>query len=140
VLWSAPSAIVTDAGDPLIRAARLAWLVADGSATVIDATNHIDLETYSPPLSLGIATAGPIAWLDASTALALAAAPGAQGQTSVQVVKKTPSPSIVPDRRYVLPNGVSALGATSSNGFAYVLAADAPDGATLHVFAPACAL
>lgn len=139
LLWMTPSVTTTDAGDPVLRAARMAWLVDDGTKTTFDATEHVDVETYQPPLPWGTPVAGPMAWIDPATAIVLAAAPGAQGQTSVQVASRKPSPSIVAAKRYVLPVSTGQVGLASSHGFAYVLAADAPDGATLHVFAPGCA-
>jgi hypothetical protein len=139
LLWMTPSVTMTDAGDPVLRAARMAWLVDDGTKTTFDATEHVDVETYTPPLPWGTPVAGPMAWIDASTAIVLAAAAGAQGQTSVQVASRKPTPSIVAGKRYVLPVSTGQVGLASSHGFASVLAADAPDGATLHVFAPGCA-
>jgi hypothetical protein len=140
LLWSTPSVVVNDGGEPVIRAARMAWLVADQNATKLDATVHVDVETYQPALPWGSNVAGPMAWLDAKTALALAAAPGVQNQTSVQVATNSPTPAIIGGgRRYVVPVNTTQVGAAASNGLGFVLAADANDAATLHVFAPACA-
>jgi hypothetical protein len=137
VVWTTPTAVLVDGGDAQIKSARVAWIVADASATTFDATAHVDIETYAPPLTWGTSVAGPLAVLDNATALVLAAAPGVQGQTSVQVAKKSP-PSLVPNKRYVVPVGVTQVGAAASNGFGYVLAADSTESATIHVFAPAC--
>jgi hypothetical protein len=99
----------------------------------------VDIETYNPALGWGTRAAGPVAWVDADTAVVLAAAATATAQTSVQVAVRKPSPQLAQGRRYVVPIGVGQVGAAASGGFAYVLAADAPDSATLHIFAPGCA-
>jgi hypothetical protein len=141
VLFSAPSVVVNDAGDPVIRALRMTWLLAGATAAQPDASMHVDVETYQPALASSATITGPLAFIDANDALVLASAAGTQNQTSVQVAAKSPSPpSLLPKRRHVLPINVTATGAAASNGFAYVLTADAPDSATLHVFAPACTL
>jgi hypothetical protein len=138
VVWNAASAELDDAGTT-IRAARVAWLVASGTTTTIDATTNLDVETYAPPLAWGTPVAGPVAWVDANTALVTAAAAGTTAQTSVQVAVRTPMPQLALGRRYVVPVGVTQVGAASSNGYGYVLAADQPSSCTLHAFAPACA-
>jgi hypothetical protein len=139
VLWSTGAAIIDDGGTSVVRASRLAWLLAGGQSTTFDAKDSVDVETYSPPVGFGTRVSGPVAWVDTNTAVVLAAAATALAQTSVQVAVRVPSPQIAQGRRYVVPIGVDKVAASASGGFVYVLANDASDSATLHTFAPACA-
>jgi hypothetical protein len=140
LLWSTGATVVDDSGTPVVRAARMAWVLADGSATTFDASVHADIEAYSPPVAYGTVVAGPVAPLDGSQAIVLAAAANELAQTSVQLVLKGSPPTVAPSqRRTVVPVAVGAAGLATSGGFGYVLANDAPDTCTLHVFAPACA-
>jgi hypothetical protein len=142
ILWSAPVANTPDGGSFTETAARMTWLVADAKATTFDAGTHVDIETYSPPVYFGAPVAGPAAALDAKTAVVIAGAKeDPLRQVSVQIASRAQTPaSIVPNKRYVLPVDVNAVGVATSNGFAYVLAADDPTNqtATVHVFAPGC--
>jgi hypothetical protein len=146
LLSGAAALVVNDAGELDIPAVKLAWLVASGTAPQFDGSASVDVETYAPPVSAGNPVVGPVAWVDANTALVLAAAKGtvgsgSAGQTSVQVASKTQPPILAGGRRYILPASVGLVGAASSGGFGYVLAVD-PSSATtctLHVFAPSCA-
>ncbi len=140
VLWSTATIVLDDAGTPSLATARLAWLVSDGTTTTFDPTAHVDLEVYATPQPLGTPLVGPIAWIDANTALVLAAAHELPTETSVQVAVKTPTPALAQGRRTIVPVGVGSLGASASNGFGYVLEADPTGTLMLHVFAPGCAM
>ena len=131
---------------PYSPGVRVAWLVGSASAKSFGAKAFVDVEVYSTPVPWGNVVVGPVASIDASTALVLAAAAGtvtssSAGQTSVQVAVSTPKPALATGRRYVLAQSVGQVGAAASGGFGYVLAPGVPGapGCTLHVFAPGCA-
>ena len=139
LLWSAPSVFMGDAGAPLFRAVRMAWLLADAKASQFDAKTAVDIETYDPGLMWGTPVVGPIAWISRDTALVLAAAAGNLSQTSVQVATRSgTTASLMAGRRYVIPSSTDKVGAASTNGTGYVLAVEGADSATVHVFAPGC--
>ena len=143
LLWSAPSVENADGGTSNVRGVRVAWLLADTKAMQPDARTFLDIELYSPslPWAEGPSVVGPIAWLDAQTALVLAASTQNTAQTSVQVATRSSTTvTLAPGRRHILPLAPEKLGATSANGIGYVLAEDAVDSATVHVFAPLCAM
>jgi hypothetical protein len=142
VLWMAASSTATaDAGSSVITSARMAWLVAGESSTSFDASDYVDVETYAPPLAVGQGRVGSMAWVDANTALVLAANSSDSSQTSVQVVSRTGGTlALVSGRRYVLNASVSDVDAVGSGGFGFVFARDLqnPTDAVIHVFAPSC--
>jgi hypothetical protein len=132
-LYSATTYDAANMGYPLVR---LAWVLNDGMTSAFDATQHVDLESYAPE-AMSLPLAGPIAWIDAKSALALAGAAEDTTKTSVQVAIRSP-PGLSPMHRKVLPKRVDSLAAAASNGFGYVLSNDSPTASTLHVFAPSC--
>jgi hypothetical protein len=140
LLWTTAVFDVNDAGNTAgIGAARLTWLLGSGTAANFDTSAHVDLETYSP--STGATVAGPPLWIDANTALGLAAASSTStDSTSVQIVTKAP-PTVQRSTRTLISVDPSSVGVASSGGFAYVLAKDDPANLTcsVYVFAPACA-
>ena len=142
LLFSAPQVSTPDGGAFTTISARMTWLVADGMATTFDATAHVDVESYAfPNNGYGISAAGPMAVIDPTTALVLAASKDNLQQTSVQVASRTLTPpALLAGRRYVLPVDVNHAGAAGSGGFGYVLAQDDQmnQSATVHIFAPAC--
>ncbi len=139
LIWSAPKAELGEAGGPVLRGVRMAWLLGDSSATQFDARPRVDVETYEPPVAWDTPVVGPIAHIDGDTALVLAATAGNLAQTSVQVATRAgTTAALAPSRRYVIPTAPDKLAATSTRGLGYVLAADAIDSATVHVFAPGC--
>jgi len=142
VLWSAPATSVPDGGPFNEIAARMTWLVKDDKAKMFSETDKVDVETYAPPVGYGTPVAGPMAWLDANTALVLAAAKQDPAKQSVvQVASRQMLPaSLLPGRRYVLPVDIGHSGAAGSGAYGYVLASDdmMNQSATVHVFAPAC--
>jgi hypothetical protein len=124
--------------------ARVAWLLDGDTDTTFDAKTQADVETYDPEVvTFSESVMGPIAWIDADTALVLAKSPANLGQTSVQVATRNGTTgSLVPNRRVVLPVSVDKLGAVATGGLGYVVAAepaDAGNSATVYVFAPGCA-
>lgn len=139
LLWSSAILDVDDAGNTgSINTARLTWLLASGTAANFDTTAHVDLQTYSP--TVGATVAGPPVWIDANTALGLAAASSSStGSTSVQLVTKSP-PTVNAASRTLISVDPGSVGVASSGGFAYVLAKDDPNNATasVYVFAPSC--
>jgi len=140
VLWNGASIVIVDGGTPALATTRLAWLVADGTTTTFDPSTNLDVEVYATPQPLGTPLVGPVAWIDANTALVLAAAHELLTETSVQVAVKTPAAALAQGRRTIVPVGVGAVGAAASNGFGYVLEADPTGTLELHVFAPGCAM
>jgi hypothetical protein len=125
-----------------LRAAKGYFLVADSLAT-FDPAAGIDLEIYNAPQ--GTPSVGPVAMLDARTALVTTSFPAnPAAATNVQFVDRQPlairKDGAVP-RRFQIPLPVSQLAAAGSNGLGYVLAVDpaAPTAPTVYVFDPACA-
>jgi hypothetical protein len=139
VLWSTGVYAVDGGGKPAgIAKARLTWVLGSGTAANFDPSAYVDLETYTPTTQALVA--GPPVWVDANTALGLAAAGSAStDSTSVQVVTRSP-PAIVPGTRTLLSVDPGSVGVTASGGFAYVLAEDDPNNQTCSVtiFAPGC--
>jgi len=140
LLWTTAVYQADDAGVISgIDSARLSWLLGSGTAANFDTTVFVDLETYTP--TTGAYVVAPPLWIDANTALGLAAAGSTTtNSTSVQVVTKQPA-AVRSSTRTLLSVGPGAVGAASSNGFGYVLAEDDPKNETcsVYVFAPACA-
>ncbi len=137
--WGVPIVQIVGPGADT-RAARLAWVLADGAAATPTATKNVDLESYAAaPAPFGQAVAGPLAWVDPTTLLATAQAHEDLAQTSVQVALNVgTSPAVVAARRVLLPVPTDRVGVTAAGGYGYVVTADAADAATVHVFAPAC--
>jgi hypothetical protein len=133
-------------GGPTIRAAKGYFLVADSAAMAFDPAAGIDLEVYGGA-PLGTPSVGPVAMLDAKTAMVAVASPANPTmQTNIQFVTRTPALAIVKNadmspRRFPITLAVSQLAAAGSNGLGYVLAVDpsAPNQPTVYVFDPACA-
>jgi hypothetical protein len=131
---------------PAIRAAKGYFLVADGNAAAFDPAAGIDLEVYGGA-PLGTPSVGPVALLDAKTAMVTVASPANPTmQSNVEFVTRTPSLAIVKNadmspRRFPITLAVSQLAAAGSNGLGYVLAVDpqSPTAPTVYVFDPACA-
>jgi hypothetical protein len=139
MLWSAGVLLLNDAGSSQgINSARLTWLLPTGTSANFDTTLHADLETYSTPT--GAQVVGPPLWIDANTALGLAAASASStDSTSVQVVLKSP-PAVQTSTRTLISVPPSSLGVASSSGFGYLLAHDDPNNAScsVYIFAPSC--
>jgi hypothetical protein len=140
-LWNAETAVTEDGG-VAVGAVRLAWLVASGTAAQVTPATYVNVEAYAPPTTIG-SVAGPVAWVDSTTALVLATAheyvDASPTQTSVQVAVSTPSPALASGRRTLIAQPVGQLGAAASGGFGYVLApGSSATTSTLHVFAPGC--
>jgi hypothetical protein len=139
LLWTGSVYAVNDAGSTTgIGTARLTWMLGSATAASFDTSSHVDLETYSPPT--GAFVAGPPLWLDANTALGLAAASsGSTDSTSVQLVTRTPA-AVQPATRTLISVAPGSVGVAASGGFAYLLAQDDPSNKTcsVYVFAPGC--
>ena len=88
---TAAGAVADDAGACTITSARLGWVLASEAATTFDATVHVDVELYGPTLPCGTQVTGSVAWIDAETALALAA-PQADLSTDVWVASRAREP------------------------------------------------
>ncbi len=139
VLWNTGTVTLEDGGVPAIATARFAWLVSDGATSTFNASQNVDLEVYGAALPYPTPVAGPVAWIDSNTALVTAVAHELTTSSSVQIALRTPTPTVVAQRRTVVPVGVGSLGAAASGGFGYVLEADPTGSLELHVFAPSCA-
>ncbi len=129
---------------PLLRAARGYFLAADVAAN-FDPAAGIDLEVYGAA-PLGTPSVGPVALLDAKTALVTTSIPANPAQTNVSFVTAGKPPVILKNadntpRRFQIALAVTQLAAAGSNGLGYVLAVDpaAPTAPTVYVFDPACA-
>jgi hypothetical protein len=140
VLWeAAPYQIVDGGSTGQIDQTCLTWLLDSSTSTSFDAAKCATLESYDPPIGQRV-TATP-AWIDATTALGLAAASSnPSASTSVHVVKKNMAATVPGVVAYV-PAAPGAVGTASSNGFGYVLAQTDPmnQTCTVYIFAPACA-
>lgn len=126
-----------------VRAAKGYFLVGD-AAGPFDPAAGIDLELYGAPL--GTQTVGPVAMLDAKTAMVTTSIPANPAQTNVSFVTRQPLAIVknadnVTPRRFQITLPVGQLAAAGSNGLGYVLAVDpgAPAAPTVYVFDPACA-
>ena len=139
MLWNVGIAALDDAGaDEGVAVARLTWLLSSGTAANFDTTLHADLETYTPPTSAFVA--GRPLWIDANTALGIAAAGSTSADgSSVQVVTKNP-PTVLTSTRTLISVPPASVGVASSNGFGYILAQDDPKNlsASVYIFAPSC--
>jgi hypothetical protein len=139
LLWTTAVYDVLDSGgNDGIATARLSWLLGSGTAANFDNSVHVDLETYSPAVSATVV--GPPVWIDANTALGLAAASSTStSSTSVQVVTRSPA-AVAPGKRTLLSVDPGSVGIAASGGFGYVLAQDDPKNntASVYVFAPSC--
>jgi hypothetical protein len=139
LLWTDGVFELDDAGSVTgVASSRLTWLLDSGTAANFDTSVYLDLETYSPVT--GDNVAGPPLWIDANTALGLAAAStSSTNSTSVQVVTKQPA-SVDSTRRTLLSVPPGAVGVAASGGFGYVLAQDDPNNKTcsVSIFAPSC--
>jgi hypothetical protein len=139
LLWNGGVLVLNDAGaSEGISSSRLTWTLASGTATTFDTVANVDLETYSPPT--GALVTGPPLWIDANTALGLAAASSTTtNTTSVQLVTKAP-PTVDSTTRTLISVAPGSVGVAASGGFGYVLAQDDPKNLTcsVYIFAPAC--
>jgi hypothetical protein len=155
--WAHSSLTVPPSGPApvLVRAAKGYFLVADGAAN-FDPAAGIDLDVYPPalpsPPAIGAGTpvVGPVAMLDAKTAMVTTAFPANPGAvTNVQFVDRQPlairkNDDLTP-RKFQITQPITQLAAAGSNGLGYVLAYDAapalPPASTLsvYVFDPGCA-
>jgi hypothetical protein len=139
LLWTTGVYALNDAGAPAgIATARLTWLLDSATAANFDTSVYLDIETYSPPT--GAVVTGPPLWIDANTALGLAAASSASPDTtSVQLVTKSPA-AVDVGTRTLLSASPSLVGVAASGGFGYVLAQDDPKNLTcsVYIFAPSC--
>ncbi len=121
-----------------IASARLSWLIDSAAAGNFDTTSYVDLVTYSPPA--GGQLVGQPGWMDANTALGLAALSSTQTSTTlVQVVHKTPA-SIDPVRSTQLGVPPGQVGVATSDGFGYALLNNDPmnRSCTVQIIAPSC--
>jgi hypothetical protein len=150
VFW-ATGAHQGEAPQTTTRAVRGYFLVPNATGN-IDPSLGLDIEVYDAAGGLGISAnagvVGPVAMLDAKTALVSTQARESDAQTAVQFVKLDPKPIVLKEanglapRRQLLPVPVgSFVAAVASNGLAYLIANDPPpNGAgTVFVFDPACA-
>ncbi|HEX3771476.1 MAG TPA: hypothetical protein VHV30_11445, partial [Polyangiaceae bacterium] len=148
VLWeSAPLHLLADGGADGVASTRLTWLDPAADGGIYDTSLHADLEKYNaaagidvgPIASRGASLVGPVAWIDANTAVALAGTAEDPDSSSVQVFDRTRG-SVVSGRRGVIPAPPYTLGVAASGGFAYVFApTDENNGsASVYVVAPGC--
>jgi hypothetical protein len=134
VLYNALSVTPNDAGGAAVRAVRLTWLVS-GPTAGFDSSTFVDVETYGAPPS-GNAV-GPVAWIDPQNVLVTAQLRSDPAQTVVRIATKA-SPPTISTKQFQIAKNVDSLGAAATNGIGYVLVADSPNDATIHVFAPGC--
>ncbi len=138
LLWTTLNVNVPDGGPATTVSARLAWVLADGTATSFDGTTHVDVATYN---LAGIPNAdlpGPSAWVDDNNAIVISAVVGNTAQSLVQMATRSGTPGLVPNRSWQLGFDPGSLAVAASNGFGYVLTPDLTAGANVHVFGTTC--
>ena len=132
VYWSVAQLTAPPPANTL-RAARGHFLVADAAATFVPA-GGIDIAVY-PNIPAANQVIGPVALIDKDTALVSAAVPTALTTTDIKIHKR--ATGLTP-QKVTLTQPVTQLGASASSGLAYVLAAESPTAASVHVFDAAC--
>ncbi len=139
LLWST-NVVTRDVDDiPHATGVTLRWPVADAAATAFDGAPRVDLEIYPDKPSYNSVLAGPLAWLNASTAIATAANPANLSQTAVRMVTRSGATLTLDPGRFVVPFSPGQLGVEGGTRFGYVLAdSGQSSGATVYVFAPGC--
>jgi len=142
LFWAYASLTAAPPGPPApaLRAVRTYFLLnQDGGAP--DPATGLDIDVFGGA-PLATASVGPVAMLDANTALVTTALPANPAQSNVQFVVRAPLGMVnnadAKPRRHTLAVPVSQLAAAGSHGIGYVLAAT-PTNPTVHVFDPACA-
>jgi hypothetical protein len=141
LLWMTAAGSAPDGGPDVVTSARLAWLLANGTASAFSVTAKVDVETYPAQPGFCTSVAGPMAWIDPNTALVTAADSNDLTQTVVKIASKAQMPpTILPQSHTIAASIGGQVAAAASNGFGYVLAHDVPAGsdATVHIFAPSC--
>ncbi|MCA9627625.1 MAG: hypothetical protein KC766_08170 [Myxococcales bacterium] len=136
--WSTNIVIRNDAGSPVTTGVTFRWPLVDSSATSLDGSQRVDLETYpEQPYNSGLG--GPIAMLNSTTALVTAADPANMNQTAVHIVTRGSTLMLDPSR-FVIPYSTNQIGVAGGLRFGYVLAPPVSTGtnATIYVFAPGC--
>lgn len=136
LLWSTDAVNVPDGGPLTYTGARVSWVLQDGMATSFDATTHVDMSTYSTMATSNLA--GPVAWVDSNTAIAVSANPMMISQGLVQVASRSGTPTVVPMRSFGLAFDPSSVAVVASSHFGYVLTPDSSQGANVHVFDTGC--
>lgn len=132
--------------EPATRAVKGGFILPDATGMFQQA--NIDVEVYANvAVADGAAVAGPVALLDADTALVTTAdAANPTATTAVQFVKREPLAVLknadgTTPRRLTIPAPITSIvGAAASNGLGFVLenrATPTPHG-EIHVFDPAC--
>lgn len=148
VFWAYTALVAAPPAAAAIRAAKGYFLVADGTAPTFDPAAGIDLELYPTNPALGsVPSVGPVAMLDAKTALVTTSSPANPLMvTNVSFVTRSPAPAFVKNadmmkRQFQITLAATQLAAAGSNGLGYVLAVDpaAPLAPVVYVFDPACA-
>ncbi|MBX3192744.1 MAG: hypothetical protein KF819_37520 [Labilithrix sp.] len=145
VFWSYVSLTAAPPAPPaVIRAVRSYFLTPNGTGA-FDPAAGVDVELYAGAPA-GTPTIGPVAMLDANTAMVTTASPANPTlQTDVSFVTRAPlglvKDGAVPRRGVPITLPVSQLAAAGSNGIGYVLAVDpaAPAAPSVYVYDPACA-
>jgi hypothetical protein len=140
LLWST-NRIVDDDGSTYANAVVLRWVLL-GSATTFDASVEVAIETYS---SYGTdeGRAGPVALIDADSAIATAAYPPDTAQSVVKPVKRNGSTLTLGGGSDVIPFSTGALGVTGTRSFGVVLtpsttASPDPPNTALRIYSPDC--
>lgn len=139
VLWSTNRVFRDGTDQPMTKAVVLRWLLASG-ATAFDASAEIDLATYADA-DWGTVRRGPVALVDASTALTTVAYPVDPQQTLVRAVQKSGTSLSLGSATAVLPFPVSQIGVAANRKVGFVLtpaSATLSLKTTLHVYAPGC--
>ena len=150
IVWASANNVPNPPAANIVTAAHAGFLVDSEKTAIAAAPPGVDFEAYggeTADIPIGTPVIGPVALLDANTAVVTALAHEDPGFTSVQFLRRNPVGLVkeadnVTVRRALLPVAVSTVVAvTASDGIAYVIAnaAIAPNAATAYVFDPACA-
>lgn len=138
LLWSTNILIRDIDNTALATGVTLRWPLIDADSSSFDGAPRVDLEVY-PAQPYNTVLAGPVAWLNSTTAIATAANPANTNQTAVRMVKRNGAQLSLDPGRFVLPFSTGQLGVVGGLRFGYVLAESGLlSGATVYVFAPGC--
>ncbi|MCC6898921.1 MAG: hypothetical protein IT377_08095 [Polyangiaceae bacterium] len=139
VLWSTNRVFRDSADLPMTKAVVLRWLLAPGSSA-FDASAEVDLASYADA-DWGTVRRGPVALVDASTAVTTVAYPVDPQQTLVRAVQKSGTTLTLGSATAVLPFPVGQIGVAANRKLGFVLTPASTTlslKTTLHVYAPGC--
>lgn len=146
LLWATNEIVTVDAGIQQADAVVVRWPLLNSADTTFNGKRSVVIQQY-PLYSYNTLYAGPMAQIDANTALVTAALPSNTNQTLVRVVKRNGDTlSVTPalsSAGYQVPASLGSIGLAAGRRFAYLLVPNqAPSGSTpdtaIKIFDPEC--